>query len=321
MAKSQRLLQLIQEVEVRPGQSCRQLAERFGCSERTIMRDFRHLEERLGLVITHDDGYRFFSKPFLPPLALTRDEVVAVILAQSLAQKHLDPITTDSLARAVDKMRRGLAGMEKQAADKVGHHTAVRPIAATEADTAATLLHELSQATQESCVVRFSYQGRSDQAPESRQVEPLGLSFQEGRWYLHAFDLARNGSRTFRLGRMSRLEVTRERFTPREGFCPEKAAFHQWDLGEGEPVELTLSVSAGLARWFAENRPHPSVQVNGTAVTLSVNDPPAFLRWMASLDDAELVGPPEARAFLRERLERVAKLYSGPEVSQLGTRG
>ena len=309
MSKSQRWLQLIQEVEVRPGQTGKQLADRFEVSERTIMRDIRHLEEQLGLIITSEDGYRFFSKPFLPPLALSWDEVVAVILAQSLAQKHLDPKSSESLSSAVDKMRRGMASKEKHTAEQLTKHTAVVPNGATGADTSTTLLHELTRATQEHLEIAFAYQGRDDQAPEPRRVEPLGLSFQDGRWYLHAFDLARQGSRTFRLGRMSQLGITQTRFVPKEAFSAEKATFHQWDLGEGDPIELTLSVSSGLARWFEENKPHPSVSVQNTTVTLSVNDPLAFLRWFASLDDAELTGPVHCRKVLRERFERLRDAY------------
>ncbi len=309
MSKSQRWLQLIHEVEVRPGQTGKQLADRFEVSERTIMRDIRHLEEQLGLIITSEDGYRFFNKPFLPPLALSWDEVVAVILAQSLAQKQLDPKTSKSLSKAVDKMRRGMGSVEKHTAEQVVKHTTVVPNGATEADTSNTLLHELTRATQQHLEVSFSYQGRDDQAPEQRRAEPLGLSFQDGRWYLHAYDLVRQGSRTFRLGRMTHLTVTSNRFVPKETFSAEKATFHQWDLGEAEPVELTLSVSTGLARWFEENKPHPSVTVQGTTITLSVNDPLAFLRWFASLDDAELTGPIHYRQALRERFERLRDAY------------
>ena len=309
MSKFQRCLQLIHEVEVRPGQSGKQLADRFECSERTIMRDIRHLEEQVGLIITNENGYRFFNKPFLPPLALTWDEVVAVILAQSLAQRQLDARTSAWLSNAVEKMRRGMAGAEKRVAERVKQQTVVLPSAATESDTAVTLLSELTRATQENLEISFWYQGRSDAEPEQRWAEPAGMSFQESRWYLLAYDLAREGERTFRLGRMSGLVVSATRFVPKITFSADKAAFHQWDLGSGDPVELTLNVSPGLARWFEENKPHPTVSCDDTTVTLSVNDPEAFLRWFASLDDAELIAPQWCREKLAERLEGLAKLY------------
>lgn len=313
MSKSQRIFQLIDEISVRPGQTAKQLGERFRRSDRTIMRDMDSLEE-IGMVVVNQKGYRFLTKPFLPPLALTREEAVAIMLAQQLAQQHLDPKAGEALASAVDKIRRGLGGPQKQVADGVEKHLAVLPGGATESDITSTLLTELSHAVQERLELSFAYQGRDDEVAEQRTIEPLGLSFQEGRWYLHGFDLARKGERTFRLGRIGALGATGRRFEPRVAFSSEKAAFHQWDLGKGEPTELTLTVSAGLARWFEENKPHPTVKVTGTTVTLSVNDPDAFLRWFASLDDAELVSPAWCRNKVEARLKNLGSLYATDKI-------
>lgn len=308
MLRSQRWFQLINEVDVRPGQTGKQLAAKLGRSDRTIMRDIDDLAS-VGLVIHNENGYRFMGKPFLPPLALTREEVVAIMLAQKLAQRQLDPQASEALAQAVDKMRRGLGGSEQRTAEDVEQHTAVLPSGATGADVHHTLLSELSRAVQDRLRVEFSYQSLKDKPPEARRVEPLGLSFQEGRWYLHGFDLTREGERTFRLSRISQLKVSGERFEPKVAFSAEKAAFHQWDLGQGDPVRLVMSVTPELARWFEENKPHPSVTVVDTTVTLSVNDPEAFLRWFASLDGAVLVEPDWCRDRLASRLEELRSLY------------
>lgn len=309
MSKSQRWFELIDEVSVRPGQTGKQLAERFGRSERTILRDIDHLKE-IGLVIHNENGYRFFTKPYLQPLALSREEVVAVMLAQQLAQRHLDPSAAEALTRAVDKMRRGMGGVEQRAADQVEKSTAVLPGGATLGDITSTLLSELSHAVAERRVVSFSYQAREAEAPEPRKVEPLGLSNQEGRWYMHGFCLAREADRTFRLGRITELRLEHQRFEPRAAFSAEKAAFHQWDLGDNaQATTLRMSVSPSLARWFREHRPHPSTRVEDTTVTLSVNDPDAYLRWFASLDDAELMEPAECRERLRTRFERLRAVY------------
>lgn len=308
MSQSQRWLTLVHEIDVRPGQTAKQLAEKLGCSMRTIQRDIDRLPD-LGFVAHNESGYRFFDKPFLSPLALTREEVVSVILAQRLAARQLDGRAVKALENAVDKMRRGFCAQDKIMAEKIEGRTAVVPGADTEADVARDHLQDLTDAVQRHQQVLFDYQGRDDQAKEERHVEPLGLSFQDSRWYLHAYDLKRKGERTFRLGRMSALRVTSVRFEPKIKFTAEHATFHQWDLGEGDPVELTLTVSSGLARWFEENKPHPSILVQGNLVTLSVNDPESFLRWFASLDDAELTSPPHFRDSLHRRLNRLRDLY------------
>lgn len=309
MSKTQRWFQLVSEVSVRPGQTGQQLAERFGKSERTILRDIEQLQQ-IGLVIHNENGYRFLTQPYLQPLALSREEVVAIMLAQQLAQSHLDPKAADALSKAVDKMRRGMGGAEQRAADGVQQSTAILPAGATQADITSTLLSELSHAVAERWRVTFNYQAREAEQPQPRRVEPLGLSNQEGRWYLHGFCIARQADRTFRLGRISGLRVERDKFEPRAVFSSDKAAFHQWDLGgAAQATTLTMNVSASLARWFNENRPHPTTRVEGTTVSLSVNDPDAYLRWFASLDDAELTDPPECRERLRNRLDKLRSVY------------
>ena len=308
MAKSQRWFALITEIDVRPGQTTKQLAEKFGCSLRTIQRDIDQLPD-LGFVPYNDDGYRFRHKPFLSPLALTRDEVVSIILAQRLAARQLDGKASKALGAAVDKMRRGMCAQDKIMAEKIEDRTAVLPGGDTSLDVGNDQFQELTDAVQRHQQITFDYQGRDDQAKEERHVEPLGLSFQDGRWYLHAFDIRRDGERTFRLGRMSQLRVSSVRFEPKVKFTTEKAAFHQWDLGEGDPVELNLTTTPGLARWFEENKPHPSVTVTGKQVTLTVNDPDSFLRWFASLDDAELTSPAHCRDRLRARLSDLHSRY------------
>jgi hypothetical protein len=64
-----------------------------------------------------------------------------------------------------------------------------------------------------------------------------------------------------------------------------------------------------LARWFEENKPHPSVKVDGLKATITVSDPKAFLRFFASLDDAELLSPAPYRDWFRERLGNLQTPY------------
>lgn len=310
MTTAERLLALVQEIEVRPGQNAESLAKRFGCSIRTIQRDINQRLPELGVVVVYQNGYRFFCKPFLRALALTHEEVVSITLAQQIAEPHLDNRTSSALKSVTDKIRRGLNGRERKLAERLEERTAARTAAETESDTAPTLFNQLTEAIAQQLVVTFDYQGRSDQTPERRKVEPLGLFFQEKRWYLHAFDLNRDGTRTFRLGRMSELAVTSKSFHPREAFSAEKAGFHQWDIAEREPTTLELRLNEGLERWFQENRPHPSVSLDGCSATITVSDPEAFLRWFASLDDAEVVAPKAYRRWFQERLTTLQAVYT-----------
>ena len=53
----------------------------------------------------------------------------------------------------------------------------------------------------------FSYQSPSDDAPCMRTVDPVGIRSNDATWYLDAFDLDRQGDRTFRLERMGDVTI------------------------------------------------------------------------------------------------------------------
>lgn len=97
---------LIQEIEVRPGQTAKKLGLKFNVSERTIQRDIDERLPTLGVIVENDKGYRFYQKPFLKALALTREEIVAIVLAQQVASQHLDEPARLALDQAIDKLSR-----------------------------------------------------------------------------------------------------------------------------------------------------------------------------------------------------------------------
>lgn len=309
MKVAERLLALVREIEVRPGQSAVKLADKFGCSPRTIERDIQERFPELGVVAVNQGGYRFLQKPHLRALALSHEELVSIILAHKVAEPSLDDSTAIALNRVLDKIRSGLSSWDKSTAERLGARTAANPSPETQADTSATLFAGLTEAITSQLRVTFRYRGRDDQAEENRYVEPLGLFFQDKRWYLQAFDVNRQGVRTFRLARIGALQTTEERFEPEESFSSESAQFHQYDIADGEPVTLRLLLPAALARWFEENKPHPTVRVDGNDATLTVSNPEAFLRWFSSLDGAQVVEPERYRSWFIQRLQQLQKLY------------
>jgi predicted DNA-binding transcriptional regulator YafY len=75
-------------------------------------------------------------------------------------------------------------------------------------------LVELSRALSQRSSVTFTYKKDSDQNPETRKVNPLGLSGWRGSWYLVAEDLDREDIRVFKLSRItSAIEASKKRGT------------------------------------------------------------------------------------------------------------
>lgn len=82
----------------------------------------------------------------------------------------------------------------------------------------------IAAACRDSERVRFAYRDR-DGADSRRDVEPHSLVNVGRRWYLVAWDRAREDWRTFRLDRLTRPSSTGVRFSPREPPGGDAAAF------------------------------------------------------------------------------------------------
>lgn len=310
MNPSIRWLKLLTEIDIRPGQTAEQLAQRFEVNERTIRRDLEKIEA-FGYPVVSEQGYRFLTKPFLRPLALTGTQQVAILIAFELASAQLDLVTRSELLAVADKIHRGLSDTERLKTRAISQVAKVELDPETQADMESGCLQPLTEAIDGKKVVSFFYQGRKDATPRVREVEPIGITFKNKRWYVLAFDPKDGRLKSFRFSRLQELAVTNREFQERDGVKVDDADFHEWDIGGEAPVEIRMRCSESLTRWFEENKPHPSVRTSGqSTVCLTVFNLESFLKWFASLDDAVLESPPEAVATLKERLLRVHNLYS-----------
>jgi proteasome accessory factor B len=257
-------------------------------------RDKRLLREE-GIVISvepSDDGrlgYRIRPEDYyLPPLDLAPEEQAALNLA--VAGVHLDD-------------RSG-----REALLKLGivERSEARPIAALPALPSLPVLYE---AVRERALVRFGYRG------VARAVEPYGLLFRWGAWYLVGFDRTRGARRTFRV---DRIEGDVARGKPGEFEVPSdldlQAALppEPWRIGDEDPVRATVDVDALLAPTVADEVGPEAVvehRSDGSArVVVDVTNREAFRAWLLGLlDHAEVVDPPELRAEVVSWLTSIAE--------------
>lgn len=158
--------------------------------------------------------------------------------------------------------------------------------------------------------LRFGYHG------EERVVDPWGLSYRAGHWYLSGYDHGRADERLFRLDRVDggglRLEGEPAAFDRPPGRAARPIP--PWRLGDEPETEVTVLVDADQAPWaeasaggeaVVERRPDGSV-----VLMLRVTNRGALRSWLLGfLEHAELLGPPDARA---EVVDWLAALAGAP---------
>ncbi len=213
---SARLLRLLSLLQMRHDWTGPQLAERLEVTTRTIRHDIDRLRS-LGYPVHASPGvaggYRLGADASLPPLLLDDEEAVAVAVGlRTAADGSVSGIEETSL--------RALAKLEQVLPSRLRHrvsalHGSVVSVPGTGPTVAAEVLTAVAGAIRAHERLRFDYES-FDGATTLRTVEPHRLVHRRGRWYLVAWDIDRDGWRTFRADRVHPRSPNGPRFTPRE---------------------------------------------------------------------------------------------------------
>jgi proteasome accessory factor B len=257
---------------------------------------------------TDVEAYRLDAEAtFARPIDLAGDEVSSLrAVAAALADDPSFPFRED-LALALGKL--GAAGHD-------------RPMATTQlvgsADPEIALhVEALAEAVRLRKGVTFDYTN-SNGAQRARHVDPYGLFFREGQWYLTGCDTDKHEIRTYAVERLRSLDVNPAR--PRTPDFERPAGF---DVRQQErlpfqygPVmhEVRIRFEPDLA-WRAErlSRGHGSIEMlsDGSAVwTVEAADLERLASWIVDEGPGlHAVQPPELLSALADGLRRVVDAH------------
>jgi predicted DNA-binding transcriptional regulator YafY len=204
-----RVLAMLELLQTGGQRTVGELAERLGVDERTVRRYAEHLAD-LGIPVRaqrgRHGGYQLSSGYKLPPLMLTDDEAVAVVLGLRAAERAglatTDPAATASaLAKVSRVLPRALARRLESLLSTAQFTTPERAGAPAGADTLLRLA-AAAQARRTVAIAYTAWDGRESQ----RDLDVYGLVFHSGRWYATGYDHGREDVRTFRLDRVASVQ-------------------------------------------------------------------------------------------------------------------
>jgi proteasome accessory factor B len=245
-------------------------------------------------------GYRVDPDAYyLPDLGLEPDEQAALNLA--VAGVHLgEPIGREALSKL------GVG-------DSWPGRGAPLPLVDLPLGDGLPALPPLFESVRTAAVVSFTYRG----AP--RSVDPAGIRFRGGHWYLVGRDRDRGEARTFRVDRIDGVPEVGAGGSAElpDGFdADEHFGREPWHFGPGEAVEVDVAVDpAEASRVVTELGPDAVVERaddGSVVVRLVVTEVDALVSWALDLlDHAEVLRPDEVRAAVVERLEAFATQDGG----------
>ncbi len=317
LAPTSRLLELLELLQARPLITGRELAERLAVDARTVRRYVAALQD-LGIPVEGQrgvgGGYRMRPGFRLPPLMLSDDEAVVVVLGL-LASARLGIERAESVESALTKLNRvlptGLRRRVEALETTLGFTTAEKSGVPVRGESVLLLADAIRRRRR--LEIRYrSFEGEETQ----RELSPYGLVVHSGRWYLAAYDHGREDLRVFRVDRIQRLAVGDDSARPAAaGF---DAVTHvsrslarvpwKWE------VEVLLDVPIDRA---AERIPATLGELFETELGTMLRMRVGSLSWMASVLAGLGCGftinrPDELRTSVRELAERLKESAAGP---------
>jgi predicted DNA-binding transcriptional regulator YafY len=229
-ATTERVLRLLALLQRKASWTAAELAAELGVTDRSVRRDVERLRA-LGYPVHATagvgGGYRLGAGTRLPPLLLDDGEAIATAVSLRMA-------TGGTVAGAGEAALRALAKLDqvmppRLRAEVRAVHGATETLVGPGVEIDAELLVTLARACRDAVRVRFGYAGRGGGERE-RTVEPVRMVATGRRWYLMAWDVDRDGWRTFRLDRMREVTATTWRFQAREH--PDPVAYVQRSVAE-----------------------------------------------------------------------------------------
>lgn len=209
-----RVLALLERVQERPGLTAARLAAELGVGERSVRRYVTTLQE-LGIPVTArrgcEGGYHLEPGFRMPPLVLSTDEAVALVLTTAVLAGGGD--SDGPTAAALAKLRRALP---RTVAERVEDVLAavVPPRRSDRLAPGATpdpgLLATLAAGVVGERVCRIRH--RSGDGTTTREVNPYGVAVVRGHLYLHGWCHLRRARRTFRVDRVVAVDLLTDTF-------------------------------------------------------------------------------------------------------------
>jgi predicted DNA-binding transcriptional regulator YafY len=298
-------------VQTKPRFTAAELAEEFGVSRRTMLRDLSALSA-MGVPLRSTPGPGGgYSLPRggrrLSP-SLTVDEALALIASyEALLRYPVHPFSTKGLS-AVTKLRAALPNDVVAELDRLRRHVFVGgPVR----DYEAPLLGELLSAALEGAHLKVTYDSIESGVTE-RVIFPHGLYASQGYWYCVCFDQRREMNVPMRADRFLSAERV-------EGFDPPPESSIQGWLGATREVGERLRVRARVTERGRKSFELTSLfgtiaPEDGGGGTIETEIPLSEIDYYASRllsvgTDIIVEYPPELVEAIQDKAQGVIRLY------------
>jgi predicted DNA-binding transcriptional regulator YafY len=312
-----RLLQIQHHVRRHPeGLTTRELAGKCGVGVRTIQRDLLALQADLHVPFV-EKGFDRYGLPDdypLPPVSLTLYEAVGLFLAARLVIRQTDeynPHIHTALAGLASILPIPIAGRLTQSIDGLAGKA--------KAPGRVKIFEKVAIAWSTRRRIRFRYRSLNGKKTKQWTIEPYFIEMTGTGYSVYVMGNVVQGDRegiiTFKLDRMSDVELLEESFEMLEGIGLDDLLGSSWGVIWGEEVEVRLRFSPRVTRRVKESVWHASQRIEdrpdgGCVMTLRVGSTLEMTPWIRGWGaDVEVLEPASLRDQFKEWAVKLGNIY------------
>lgn len=310
----ERLIKTLQLIENEPGKwDVPQLELYFNVGRATIERDIRIL--RKWGTIQRKNGYFSVKNLQFLPTGFTTSEAIAIMIACSMIGKRIGIPGSDALNSALRKIHSLLPDQVDTLVRKLEDRFSVGIELIRECNSED--LDTLNSAILDHHRVEITYYVVARDETTRRKVDPYGLTFRFGAWYLIGYCHLRGDVRTFGVDRIKSIRVLHdEHFQYPAEFNLESYLERGWSLqADAEPQRVVLRFAREIAPWIKECKFHPkqkiTMQGDGSALfEVTVAGVDEIRHWILSFGDkVEVLEPESLRLSIADICSRMSNIY------------
>ncbi|WP_209864661.1 WYL domain-containing protein [Chitinophaga sp. OAE865] len=284
----------------------KELQERFHIGRRTVYRDLKVLEQA-GVPVINESGHGFsIIEGFrMLPSRFSQEEVLSLMVAEKVMQKHETAFVRRHFETALIKIKSSFRAQQK---DHISHLEEKLQLSGPFRETKylPDIIDVLLKSILSKRVTEISYLKSGASQKSVRIIEPVGLFYENGSWYVLAYCRLKGGYRHFRLDRIRKITLGDDHFKLDHPSVDElRKADSQNNI---TPIVIAVDPNyAHFLHWERQNYGFSREEVLTNEIIMYFDcrqSPVSFARWfMRFVDVAKILEP----AYLPDEVKRILK--------------
>ncbi len=309
-----RLIKTLQLIEREPWKwDVAGLELEFNVGRATVERDIRILRD-WGTIERKNGCFAVKDLKFLPT-NFTPSEALALVLAGAMIAQKIEMPPNDAVRSALRKIDDLLPEQVDAMIKRMQKRFNVGINLIRECNS--EVLDAISKSVSGHNPIEIDYYVMARDEITRRKVDPYGLTFRFGTWYIIGHCHLRKHVRTFAVDRIRRMRVLNEHFRYPTDFDLQAYLERGWQIqADAQPENIALRFDPEVAAWIAGCRFHPhqkiTPQPDGSLLfEVTVAGVDEIKHWVLGFGDkVQVLAPESLRASIADTAVAMVRMYA-----------